>query len=631
MNGFGIFSLLAGGLQLTIPSYGLRLVRRFGAARVGWFLVIAFMSLALMHIVRPAIAENDTFATQALYAVGSVLLLVGLGHLETLCSHDNEARTHQEKLRRQWSRQSEERNALLAETNQQLADEVKRLGRETQALVESEAQFRTLFEDHPEPMWIFDLRSMRFLAVNKEALRRFGFTQQEFMNLNVPDLFAPDCAGAFLKDAARPCSRAEVRGTWRQRRKDRTHFELEILALDFKYENYPARWIIGRDVVERGKEEASALELKKLDALARLAGGIAHHFNNALTIVDGKTGLILKKPVEPAIEQPLKDISAASTRMAGMTRQLMAVGRRHPMTRETIDVKALFQTMYPMFRRLAGPNVALRNLCGSALPPIWGDPRLIEQMLVQLVLNARQAMAGSGTLTISASNIRAAKAESDTNENIKSGEFIRIAIRDSGCGMSSEVQSRIFEPFFTTHEFGKATGLGLASVYGAAKQQGGWVEFTSEVGAGSEFVLFLPCSTHTLEQKAIQAVEPAATGLRKNVLVVEPEDRARGAVCHLLKREGYRVIEADCAATVMLLCDSQATGVDLVITNRNLPGETTARALADTLQRTRPGLKVLFSSVDQTDSQLGIEPTENSFLNYYQPDTLLKAVRASLG
>src|SRR5258706_1992287 len=406
MNSFGFFSLLAGGLQLTIPSYGLRLIRRFGTARVGWFLVIAFFSLAIMHIVRPAGVEVDSFPTQAFYAMASVLLLVGLGHLETLWSRDKETRTHQNQLQRRWIKQSEERSTELARTNQELADELSRLKQETQALVDSEAQFKSLFAEHPQPMWIFDLRSMRFLAVNKEALRQFGFDQQEFMNLNVPDLLAPDCADAFLKEAVRPCTRAEHRGTWRQRRKDRSIFELEILAMDLKYESYPARWIIGRDTIQRVEEEAASLEARKLDAMARLAGGIGHHFNNALTIVDGKANLLLKTSIDPAIEQPLKEISAAANRLAGMTRQLLAVGRQHPMTRESIDVKAMFQSLYPMLRRLVGTNVTLRNLCGSALPPVWGDARLIEQMLVHLVVNARQAMAGSGTLTISAANIR---------------------------------------------------------------------------------------------------------------------------------------------------------------------------------------------------------------------------------
>jgi PAS domain S-box-containing protein len=630
MNGFGIFSLLAGGLQITIPSYGLRLVRRFGTARVGWFLVIAFLSLALMHVVRPGGADSDGFATQILYAMGSVLLLVGFGHLETLWSRDSQTRDHQNKLQRQWLLQSEERSAVLARTNQEMADEISRLEQAAQALMDSEAQFRVLFTEHPQPMWIFDLRSMRFLTVNKEALRQFGFNLQEFMNLNVPDVFAPDCAGAFLKDAARPCSRAENRGTWRQRRKDGSIFELEILGMDLKYENYPARWIIGRDTVRIVEEQVAAFEAKKLDAMACLAGGIGHHFNNALTIVDGKANLLLKNPLDPAIEQPLKEISAAANRMAGMTRQLLAVGRQHPMTREAIDVKTMFQTLYPMLRRLVGANVALRNLCGSALPPVWGDSRLIEQMLVHLVLNARRAMAGSGTLTISASNVRMEPVEVEKNENVKPGEYVRIAVRDTGCGMSPEVQSRIFEPFFTTHEIGKATGLGLASVYGAAKQQGGWVDFTSEVGVGSEFIVFLPCSARPVEHKPMQQAEPAATVRGKTILFVEPEDRSRGTACHLLKREGYRVIEADSASTVMLLWERQGPTIDLVVTDINLPGETSGSALGDQLQQAKPGLKVLYSSANQPGDPAAAGQSMVALSKPYQPDTLIKAVETCL-
>src|SRR5260370_22155530 len=260
MTGFGIFSFLAAGLQLIVPSYAFRLVRRFGAQRVGWFVVMAFCSLALLYLLRPMKPSGAGATLDVICIFASGLLVIGMGHLETLCSDRLKAESDAQRRRNEWQAKAQEQTADLAKENQELVAEIARREQRERTLKESERQYRFLFAENPLPMWIFDLRSYQFLAVNQAALRHYGFSNEEFAALTARELMPAETSPAFLLDAAKPCHGAQARGVWRHRRKDLTLAEVEITAVDMKFADRPARLGLLNDVAQHRRRARAATE-----------------------------------------------------------------------------------------------------------------------------------------------------------------------------------------------------------------------------------------------------------------------------------------------------------------------------------------------------------------------------------
>jgi two-component system, cell cycle sensor histidine kinase and response regulator CckA len=635
---FGLFSLLAILLQLVVPSYGLRLVRRFGTQNVGWFLVAAFSCLAFVHLLEPLRPHGGNAAVgltvDSIYAIAAALLLIGMGHIETIFSERQRAKRETERLRTEWESfaitESEAKQGLIRDIAQR--DETEK------SIRQSEAQYRSLFNENPQPMWIFDLRSLRFLAVNKAAVRQYGFTTQQFMTMKVSELLSSDSATAFLKDVAKPCQGIEPRGLWRHCRSDRTLIDVELTAVDMKYDNCPARLVLANDISERHRREQDLLEAQKMQTIGQLAGGAAHHLNNMLTIIDGHASLLLHKPHDATTTEQLKQISSAAGRAASLTRQLLAAGGRHLMQKEVVDLNGLVRNHMPMLRRLIGDSIALQHSFASNRAPILADPHLVEHIIVNLVLNARDSMPTGGTLTISTAPMRFEENEPRRPVQAKTGDFVCLAIQDTGCGMTPEVQARVFEPFFTTRDIGKGTGLGLASVHGAVKQHSGWVEFTSELGVGTEFRVFLPCapsqtgttSESGLKQEALPAV-PAVR--RETVLLVDPHDRVRSLARFVLDKHGYQVIEADTGPTALFLWEWQSAQIDVLLTDFKLSAGFSGPQLAKQLCEAKPGLKVVYTCdcSPDADGEVAMPMEGQRFVSKpFSPDRLVQTVEACL-
>jgi PAS domain S-box-containing protein len=600
MNGFASLNILATLLQLVVPSYALRLVRRFGAQRVGWFVVTAFVSLAMWHFLQPTqpgLASGRT--TNLAFAISSALLLIGMSHLETMLSQRVRLTAEERELQATLETKVAERTAELAETNRELVQELARREQKEKALKESEAQYRFLFADNPLPMWVFDLRTLKFLAVNQAALRHLGLDYQEFMALNAKELLPAGSIAAFLQDVARPCFRPESRGVWQHCRKDLSPVDLELTAADFKFSGCPARLIVAQDVTQRRFHELDRLQEQRTKTIGSLAGGFAHHFNNILTVINGQANLLLRTTQDAKAAEQLGQISAAANRAATLTRQLVAAGGRQVLKPESLDLNAIIQNQGQTLSRLLGKRISLEQSLDSDLPPVLADRRAIEHILVHLVLNARDAIPSHGTVDIQTSSVQLDPAQARRHREAREGEFVRLAVRDNGVGMPPEVQARLFEPFFTTHDVGRGTGLGLPSVYGAVKQLSGWLEFTSEVGSGTEFFVFLPCATTapaTAAATTASLKEPRKPTLTKpgTVLLVEPDDRARAVARHILNRQGYHVIEVDDAPTAELLWESQSSKIDLVLTEMRLP-KCTGLDLVKRFRQTRPDLKAVYT------------------------------------
>jgi two-component system cell cycle sensor histidine kinase/response regulator CckA len=634
MNSFAFFSVIAGVLQLTVPSYALRLVRRFGAQSVGWFIVAAFATLGLLHLLQPAktlhLGLASGLVANAVFAFTSGLLLLGMTHLETLLSERVRLQREEQQLHASFEAKFAQKMTELRETNRELVEEITLQEQREKALRESETQYRSLFADNPQPMWIFDLRSLRFLAVNHAALRQYGMDYEEFMALSAQELVTASTAADFLQDAAKPCTRIESRGLWQHCRKDLSLIDVELSAVDMKFAGSPARLVLAQDVTQRRHEELQSVRKQNAEVVSRLAGGFAHHFNNILTIIDCQANLLLRNPQDTKAAEQLGQITSAANRAAALTRQLLAAAGRQSLRPEPVDLRSVIENQSQTLRRLVGDRIVMQKILGAHLPLVLAENRVIEHTLIQLILNARDAMPAGGTIQIETSFVGLNAVQAKRHPDAKPGQFVRLGVRDTGCGIAPEVHERLFEPFFTTHDIGKGTGLGLASIYGAIRQLGGWVEFKTEVGTGTEFLVFFPCVPGSA---APGQMDPRTAVLPKRgtILLLEPDDRARGVARYILNRQGYQVIETDSANTAELLWEGQGTKVDLAIMEVNLPG-ITGPELVERLRQTRPDLHVVYLATPAPEGQASATVSVKDLVfvsKPYTPDTLLEALQAA--
>jgi two-component system, cell cycle sensor histidine kinase and response regulator CckA len=635
MSGVGAFDATAGALQLVVPSYGLKLVRRFGTHRVGWFLVVAFASLASLHLLEPVGPVGPGFgpdlALNIVYAVGSVLLLIGMAHMHTYFSQYEQARYSEESLKSHWEEQVKKKTATLERTNEALQQEIVRRQHAESILQESESQYRFLFTENPQAMCVFDLQEYRFLAVNKAALRTYGFTSEEFMRLTPQDLLPPDQVEAFMKDASQSCAYTESRACWQHYRKDQSLIDVELFARDLNYAGAPARLVVIQDLTQMRRREGETFQARKLELAGRIAGGAAHRFNDILSVIESHTALLRQNARDAASIEQLQEISVAATRGAHLGYQMLAASGRQLMQPRPLDLNRLIANLSLILRRVAGDKVVLKNLCGQTPLPIMADPKVMEQVLISLVKNARDAMPEKGTITVNTAVVTVEKPPVRQEPESGAAEFVRLTVRDTGCGMPPEVQDHLFEPFFTTKNPDKGQGMGLACVFGAIRQHWGWIECTTAAGAGTEFKIFLPCVSKSL-LPSVTEIQAATNVNRGTVLVVDPDDRSRGVARYVLNRNGYRVIEADSSSIALVLWEGQARNIDLVLADLALPG-TSGFDLANQLRQARPDLKVIYACTDGAELKNRAVPLPEGVkcvAKPYRAEQLIESVEATL-
>ncbi len=337
---------------------------------------------------------------------------------------------------------------------------------------------------------------------------------------------------------------------------------------------------------------------QKLEAIGQLAGGVAHDFNNLLAVIRGNTELALLRPGQFGSEatECLNQVVAAADRAANLTRQLLAFGRKQVLQSQALNLNELVANLAKMLKRIIGEHLQLHTAYAPSLPTIQGDPGMIEQVLINLVVNARDAMPQGGQLTIATEEVSFDAGCVRDHPEARPGRFVTLAVRDTGTGISPEHLPRIFEPFFTTKEVGKGTGLGLATAYGTLKQHGGWIEASSQVGVGSTFTLFLPASSAAAGAPTNTTADSEPLRGNENILLVEDEDSVRRLTRRVLETFGYRVLEARSGREALDLSPSQLEQMDLLLTDVIMPGGVTGRELAERLTSERPNLKVVFTS-----------------------------------
>jgi len=433
---------------------------------------------------------------------------------------------------------------VLQFVSTQVAMAIERKRTEEQ-LHESERKYRLLFETNPEPMFVYDFETLRILAVNGAAVARYGHTEPEFLQLTLRDIRPPEEQARLDEEPAQRSADGAVRTGVRHWTKQGRRFDVDLIARPLEFAGRRARLVLARDVSAQRQLEEQLRQSQKMEAVGQLAGGIAHDFNNLLTAILGSTQLLLHNtPAGDPRREDAEEIRHAGLRAAELTRQLLAFSRRQVLAPKVLDLNAVVANMDRMLRRLLGEDVELVTSLQPAAGAVNADPGQLEQVLLNLAVNARDAMPGGGRLSIGTTRVTLQEEPAERRHRMPAGDYVCLAVADTGVGMDETTQAHLFEPFFTTKEVGKGTGLGLATVYGIVKQSGGYIWVYSEVGHGTTVKVYLPRVPGVAEAPAPAAEPKPVRGGHETVLLVEDATPVRALARRSLEARGYRVLDA---------------------------------------------------------------------------------------
>jgi signal transduction histidine kinase/HAMP domain-containing protein/ActR/RegA family two-component response regulator len=389
------------------------------------------------------------------------------------------------------------------------------------------------------------------------------------------------------------------------------------------------------DITDRLNLEAQLRQSQKMESIGQLAAGVAHDFNNMLTIIQGHAGILMAKPnLPPEQFNSAQAVYFASERAAALTRQLLMFSRKNVMQPRLLDLREVINNMTKMLKRLLGETIALEFNPPKELPVVHGDAGMIEQVIMNLSVNARDAMPGGGNLSISVNPVEITDAYLQTHPEARPVQFVCLRVTDTGVGIEPTIINRIFEPFFTTKEVGKGTGLGLATVYGIVKQHDGWIEVSSNVGNGSTFNVFLPASDQEVQAgKADNTPTASVRGGTETVLIVEDEPVLRDMAHLILEELGYHILHAGTGKEALAVWENKEKPVDLLLTDMVMPEGVSGVELAGALLARQPNLKVIFSSgytVDEMSEAFLTKHNARFLQKPYTRTTLARAVRRAL-
>ena len=483
--------------------------------------------------------------------------------------------------------------------------DVTDLRRAEEALRCSEEHYRLLFDANPQPMWLFDRETFAFLAVNQAAVSHYGWSREEFLAMTAVDIRPPEEVPALLEVMTRLADAPLRPGVFRHRKKDGTLIDVETLGNPLCFYGRPAVMVLANDVTERRRLEEQFRQTQRMEAVGQLAGGVAHDFNNLLTVITGYCELLFHSLTDRVPDlRRVQEIHRAAARAASLTRQLLAFSRKQVLEPRVLDLDEVVQGMVPMLSRLLGEQVTLNAPRALLLGHVRADPGQIEQVVMNLAINARDAMPGGGALTITLADVELQAAVRGADTGLRSGPHVMLAVSDTGCGMDAATRARIFEPFFTTKEIGKGTGLGLATVYGIVQQSDGAIQVESEPGRGATFRIYLPRVEPVAAGDVPAAAPAAAASGRETVLVVEDEKAVRLLEAEVLAGHGYRVLVAADAQEALALEERCQEPIALLVTDVVMPGRS-GRELAQEFLRRRPQTRVLYMSGYANDAFVG--------------------------
>jgi two-component system cell cycle sensor histidine kinase/response regulator CckA len=682
--------------------------------------------------------------------------------------HIAERDADNENLKEHLAQRVAERTAQLAAANEELEKEVAERKLAESSLRDSESRYRLLFESNPYPMLVYDLQTLRFLAVNEALTYRYGYSREELLNKTIKDIHPAEDVPALLANLAKGFTGLDEAGLWRHRKKDGTIIDVEIVSYPLMFDGHEAKLVMANDITERKRAEEELAEQRyflrqvidlnphfifakdrdgrftlvnqavanaygttvedllgkrdtdfnfsrdetdrfraddlevidtqqekfipeevitdatgqvrwlqsikrpiispdgtvsqmlgvatditkrklaeealhrseeqlrqaqKMEAVGKLAGGVAHDFNNLLTAINGYTeiSLIRLKPHDPLYSN-LTEIKKAGERAASLTRQLLAFSRKQILQPKVLDLNQLVLEMEKMLQRLIGEDIDILVRLPLNVGKVKADPNQIEQVLMNLSVNARDAMPKGGKLTIETANIDINETYCSNHVSVRPGPYVMLAVSDTGCGMDAVTQQHVFEPFFTTKEVGKGTGLGLATVYGIVKQSEGNIWVYSEVGRGTTFKIYLPRIDKPSEEQ-----KPNSETLRspigsETVLLVEDEELVRKMVKEILEEGGYQVLEAKHGNEAVEIAEQFRGQIDLMLSDVVMP-KMGGRELAKQLAPIRKDMRVLYMSgyTDDAIVHHGVLDEGTAFIGKpFMPSALLRKVREIL-
>jgi signal transduction histidine kinase len=422
---------------------------------------------------------------------------------------------------------------------------------------------------------------------------------------------------------------------WELGQKARARTEqLEEMVATRTHELQAANEQLKTEIAEHARTEESLRQAQKMEAIGQLAGGIAHDFNNLLTVIRGYVqNLTLEMHQSTAVLEALHQIDVATERAAKLTSQMLMFSRKKRMQPQFLNLNEVITPFGTMLRRLLGENITLEIQTGDRPLNVHADPVMIEMVVLNLAVNARDAMPQGGRLLIRADEIQIKPKASRCKSDARPGWFACISVEDTGCGIAPEVLPHLFEPFFTTKEVGKGTGLGLASVYGIVKQHAGWVEVESEPGHGATFRVFLPVSVRNAGPAIALQTKTKIVGGDETILLVEDQPELRRLTRTVMQRHGYRVFEAGTGVEALFVWDEHGPEIDLLLTDMIMPGGLSGWDLAEQLRGKKDGLKIIYTtgySPDTISPDVALEEGRNFLAKPYHPDQLLLIIRRCL-
>jgi two-component system, cell cycle sensor histidine kinase and response regulator CckA len=499
------------------------------------------------------------------------------------------------------------------------------------ALQQSDARYRLLFASTPAPAWMIDHNTLRFLEVNDAMATVHGYSREELLQMTVLDLKLPDDRAETIENIriTRGTTVNHV-GVRRMRRKDGSVVELDITAHQITFEDRPCVLAIGIDVTQARRIDEQLRHAQKMDAIGRLAGGIAHDFNNIIAVILSNAELALEEIYGDSGRGELREIVAAAQRASALTRQLLAFSRKQPREVKALSLPGLISGLGRMLRRIVGEDVGIVMKLAADSAGIAADISQIEQLVMNLVVNARDAMPTGGRLVIETDEVALGPDEA-ARLGVQPGGFVRLTVSDTGRGMDAATRERIFEPFFTTKEAGKGTGLGLATVFGIVEQSSGAIDVESAIGRGTTFRVLFPRVALSAEP-----VAPTSIPLRKirgagTILIVEDDDQLRCVLRDRVRMWGYHVLEAHDPAEALALARAWRASIELLLTDFVMP-EMDGRTLASEVQRLRPATRVLYMSgfTEHTSVQTRLAPDDAFLEKPFTAETLWEAIQRVL-
>ena len=504
------------------------------------------------------------------------------------------------------------------------------------AVQSSEMLFRSVWENSVDGMRLTDENGV-IIAVNKAFCDLAGMKAEELEGKLFTIVYAESENPQAILEKQREHFRA--RAVNRKIQHQYTLHNGQVMALEItdsfiELHGQPLLlFSLFRDVTTQRRLEEQLRQSQKMEAIGQLAGGVAHDFNNILTVIHGHASLLLSSKLEGSASRSAQQISQAAERAASLTRQLLTFSRRQLIQPKKLDMNKIADNMTDLLGRLLGEDVALQfNYCPSPAM-VEADVGMMEQVLLNLAVNARDAMPKGGRLAVRISIVDLNEAHVQHHPEARVGRFVCVSKTDTGCGIPPENLQRIFEPFFTTKEVGKGTGLGLATVYGIVKQHRGWIEVESTVGKGTTFRIYIPYVGLAQAETEKPTTQITIRGGTETILLVEDEKSVRELVSRVLKKYGYKILPAGNGVEALEAWNRHKNEISMLFTDLVMPDNMSGRELAEKLWAERPGLKVIFTSGYSTDivgQDFKLEPELNYLQKPYQPQVLALAVRRCL-